>query len=142
MDVDNNFTLVYLFRYKTHDPDYLSKLDPKFQCEICQRLFAGKFLLKNHLKNTHLQSGEKFPCEVCGKTFKYSGHRDDHVRYLKLLKLQMRCMLSKDSVILVKDHIAQKTMSLRYKDHLKAALILLFMFYFTHLVKLSASITT
>ena len=46
-------------------------------------------------------------------------------------------MLSKDSVILIKDHIAQKTTSLRYKDHLKAALILLFMYYSTHLVKLS-----
>ena len=41
----------------------------KFKCDICEKLFKTKNILKNHFNQHHNNSGKVYYCDVCTKSF-------------------------------------------------------------------------
>lgn len=52
----------------------------KFECEICNGLFASKYSLKTHKQVKHDGNSKKHPCEFCDKSFPSKGQLVVHKR--------------------------------------------------------------
>lgn len=54
------------------------KKEQKFECNVCESLFATKYTLRDHM-NTH--TGKKFICDMCGRGFSSTKHLKRHKLY-------------------------------------------------------------
>lgn len=52
----------------------------KFQCTICQKSFAQKSMLQNHLRSHGKEGGDPYSCNICGKTFAVPARLTRHFR--------------------------------------------------------------
>merc|ERR1712202_15457 len=64
----------------------LSDNDNYFECNICEKMFKGRFNLNRHLETVHNDHCEKYECQTCGKTFKtktnLKRHMNTHIRII------------------------------------------------------------
>ena len=63
-------------RIDKHKPSYSTKLQGKYKCYICEKLFLTLGGLHQHISSNHKQISYK--CDQCTKTFSSKGHLKRH----------------------------------------------------------------
>ena len=77
----NQFVIMFCFRIKNHDPDYMKKIGETFQCPICNKDYSMKQYLDNHIKTVHMSDDlPKFKCNTCNRHFKRDVNLQEHIR--------------------------------------------------------------
>ncbi|KAF7286014.1 hypothetical protein GWI33_008317 [Rhynchophorus ferrugineus] len=84
-----------MFKHPCKLKDHLivHSLDRPWKCDICERTFKYKRVLKHHVKMVHDKSRD-FLCDICGKTFGNRRncvvHRKRHFKEFNLLRNRCR----------------------------------------------------
>ncbi|XP_017001932.2 zinc finger protein 117 [Drosophila takahashii] len=91
------------------------KKKPKPKCEICEKDFANKFFLTEHLNKKHLNR-RNFTCEICGANFYSQGTMQTHRKSVHLLKQTIKCEVC-DLTIKSKGNYLRHLKSQSHKDN-------------------------
>lgn len=70
-------------------PKSLKKLQNKWPCDMCGKLYASKNIMQTHKATVH-SNMRPFPCQFCEKAFKTKGQKGTHEQ-LHLAKLHSVC---------------------------------------------------
>jgi hypothetical protein len=65
-----------------------------FSCDICNKTYPSKSVLKDHFRNTHVVN--EVPCTFCGKIFRNKTHLKKHMVYHDDSKKVHKCFICPD----------------------------------------------
>ena len=54
--------------------------DEQIKCEICEKVFKYKIMLKNHFCIVHNNEGKIITCNICAKTFQTKMELKSHIK--------------------------------------------------------------
>ena len=68
---------------KNKDPGLMRLKDGRIRCGICFKVFAGKFVAKQHYQNVHMSKGKNVSCRVPGCDRKFKNTQSMRVHIIK-----------------------------------------------------------
>lgn len=101
-----NSKILEIYKKKPHKQT--PKAVPKAQCNICKRLLLNKFVLKNHIKNVHIDDGPHI-CNICQKESPSNHALKEHKRNMHESVRKYKCSFCKKAFkkqLLLKEHMA------------------------------------
>ena len=57
-------------------------INEKVVCDICNKKFKNKYILRTHMQNIHCENRQSYTCEICGKQLKSKYYLQYHISHL------------------------------------------------------------